>query len=254
MNTRLLFTLLIVLSIKFPGGAQEQMGPRQAVGLSIITNHTKPLIIQKNFNSPLADLTSKSIAGFEGRLDYWFRITPRFYLEAGLILGVNPYRFDLFVSEDFAGLPWGDHNDFYKEYADSPYVGASLGLNYAFPLGQKSEVVAGVGFNYIYYIGVGSSSYGIGYQVDPNTHISIFSMSTTSNPETVLFFPVELKVRYNYHFGNHFLLSGFLNWIPSNRTILTGTYTILGANNSFTGTIEKRSGRAGFGIGGYYLF
>jgi len=234
--------------------AQQDTDRRQAIGLTLLVNHVKPLIIQKNFASTEANITSNSIPGFEGRLDYRFRIKNGLYFEGGLLFGLNPYRFDLFVSEDFADLPWGDHNDYYQVYEDNLYLGAALSLSYSFPVGNKSDIAAGIGVNYIYYIGFGSSSYGVSYSIDPNTQISVFSMTTSSNPEQVLIFPVEFRIRYNYLIGKRMLFSATLTWVPSDKSILTGNYTILGTDRSLPGTIDKRSGRAGLGIGGYYLF
>lgn len=251
------YTLLITLFhlIPFLTFSQEQLPHRQAIGISVITNYTKPLSITRNLTSPLANITSKPILGYEGRLEYRFMITERLCLEAGALFGLYPYRFDLYVAEEFAGLPWGDHDEPYKEYEDNIYAGVAIGLSYAFPISKRSEVTLGAGFDYIFHFGYWSGQYGIGYFVEPDTHISIYSMAISSAPDGgVLMFPPELKIRYNFRAGKRILLSAFLNWVPSNRTIMSGTYSILGTDQSLTGSLEKQSGHAGAGISGYFMF
>ncbi len=255
MKTKYTFLISLLCLIPLVSFSQEQLPHRQAIGISLITNYTKPLSIHRNFSSSMADITSKPILGYEGRLEYRFMITDRLCIEAGALFGLYPYQFDLYVSEEFADLPWGDHYEPYKEYEDNIYAGVAIGLSYAFPLSERSEVTIGAGFDYVFHFGWWSGTYGIGYFVEPDTHISIFSMSISSAPNGgVLMLPPELKVRYNFKAGKRFLLSAFVNWVPSNQSIMNGTYSIFGTDISLTGFLEKKSGHTGAGITGFFMF
>jgi hypothetical protein len=250
MNTNFFLSIILITTLPALTIAQQtQSDFRQSIGLSVFTTYTKPLRILRSYIAEETDISPKTIPGFEGRLNYRFNFTDRISLEAGLLLGLQPYKYNLFVSDEFANIPWGDHDEFYTAYADIVYIGSFLGVEYAFPLGERSALAIGAGMNYTYFIGLGSSSFGVSVQ-----DVYIFSMTTTPNPDQVLLLSPELRIRYNYRIGKRFLLSAFVNWIPSDKRIMGSRFSIFGTNTTLTGTVEKNSGHGGLGIGGYYLF
>lgn len=227
---------------------------RQSFGLSLFVNNTPALKFDKFYEAGDTDVSSRNIAGFEGRISYRLQLTGRFFLESNLLFGLYPYQFDLKVEEEFAGLPWGDHDEPYFGYEENLYIGATLGISYKIPVNKKSDIAIAAGLNYIYFLPLGSTSFRIGMQVDNTTHISIYSMSLRSNPDNLLLFPPEFSLRYNYQIGKRILLSAILTYSPSRANIMDATYSITGTDKTLNGTGVKPYGHGGLGIGGYYLF
>jgi hypothetical protein len=164
-------------------------------------------------------------------------------------MGVHAYSFDLLISENFRSLGWGGYTSSSKEY-QLLLVDIFTGFQYDFPIHERMKIgiETDLVFNYHLRSFIGySESAGL----DNGQTKELFAADMVVNENNKVIIAAQFGLSYQYAFKNSGLRFSAYTLMAS-KSVLEGSYQLIGDNETRTGTFSKDYSFGGLELGYFW--